>query len=39
MYAVTMDKVQSVLEHAGVTFLPDHGEGPGIRWRKLDGST
>jgi predicted transcriptional regulator len=34
MYAVNMAKVQAVLERAGITFLPDHGEGPGIRWRQ-----
>jgi len=33
MKSANMAKVQAVLEHAGVTFLPDHGEGPGIRWR------
>lgn len=39
MYAVTMAKVQAVLEHAGVTFLPDQGEGHGIRWRLPEGGS
>lgn len=33
MYAVNMAKVQTVREQAGVTFLPDDGNGPGIRWQ------
>jgi hypothetical protein len=39
MHPNNLAKVQAILEAAGVTFLPDHGEGPGIRWRKLEGSS
>lgn len=33
-YASTHDKLQSTLEAAGVIFIGENGEGPGVRLRK-----
>lgn len=38
MHPNNLAKVRTVLEQAGVTFLPDDGSGYGIRWRKPEGS-
>ncbi len=33
-YADTVAKIQKVLETAGVEFIPENGEGPGVRLKK-----
>ena len=33
-YASTMDKLRAALEAAGVVFLPENGNGPGVALRK-----
>ncbi|MEQ1406160.1 LacI family DNA-binding transcriptional regulator [Neorhizobium sp. Rsf11] len=34
LLASTRDKIQRALEEAGVEFLPENGEGPGVRLKK-----
>lgn len=39
-YASTRDKLRQALEHAGIIFVAENGDGPGVRLRKgatLDG--
>lgn len=33
-YVSTLDKLQTALEAAGVVFLPENGNGPGVAMRK-----
>ncbi len=33
-YARTLDAIQAALEAAGVIFVPENGEGPGVRLKK-----
>jgi transcriptional regulator with XRE-family HTH domain len=33
-YAETLDKLERALSAAGVIFIPENGEGPGVRLRK-----
>ena len=35
----TMDKLQQVLEDAGIEFIPENGGGPGVRLRKRKSSS
>lgn len=37
MHADTRDRVQATLEREGVTFEPDNGQGPGVRFRSAIG--
>ncbi len=32
--ALTLDAIVKALEAAGVLFIPENGEGPGVRMRK-----
>jgi transcriptional regulator with XRE-family HTH domain len=34
-YARTLDELQAALEGAGVIFVAENGEGPGVRLRKV----
>ena len=38
-YATTREKLVAALEAAGVIFVEENGEGPGVRLRKLRSST
>ncbi|WP_434801672.1 hypothetical protein [Thalassospira xiamenensis] len=33
-YASTIDKITKALENAGIIFIAENGEGPGVRLRK-----
>ncbi|WP_338127301.1 XRE family transcriptional regulator [Thalassospira xiamenensis] len=38
-YATTLDKITRALENAGVIFIAENGEGPGVRLKKSNGQT
>ena len=36
-YGETLTKIQRAFEHAGIIFIDENDEGPGVRLRKTEG--
>ena len=36
-YGETLTKIQRAFEHAGIVFIDENDEGPGVRLRKTEG--